>query len=161
MIDETYNELASEITIAFEPIPYPGDDPKVVGNWWELSNFLGKKWKEVSLEDVNTNWGPHHFTPKGLAYYLPAYLIAILLHPEQVDKLAREAVLKVLSPTKGEDGKIHKLPFSNELTSNQIKCIHRFVEAFGQIYPVWIKEWDYQEILQKGLEYWQHMDDSI
>jgi hypothetical protein len=153
-------ELISEIENAFSTVIYPGDDPKNVGNYWEIGGFLGKKSNEITLEVINGNWGLHHFTDKGLIYYLPVFLRTILLYPEQVDGLAREAVLKVLAPDHSVRWVTRNVLFTTELSASQITCIRKFLEMVEEIYPIWIKEWDFREILQRALNYWKSLDQS-
>jgi hypothetical protein len=160
MSENLRQELALEIEAVFEVVEYPGENPKNIGNWWEIGRFLGKKSNEIALEDINTNWGLHHFTGKGFIYYLPVFLRAILLYPEEVDGLAREAVIKVLAPDDSVRWSTKNVLFTTELSANQITCIRKFLEMVEEIYPIWIKEWDFREILQRALNYWKSLDQS-
>ena len=154
MNNQEHKKLILEIRRAFKNVAFPGDKSNKVGNWWEISRLLGKKWQDVSVEDVNINSGLHFLTAKGLRYYLPAYLIAILTNPEQVNGNVRESVLDVLSPSETTNNKRLETLIATNFSSAQKQVIYEFLKVFDQLYPLWVQDWDIQEILKRGLEYW-------
>jgi len=99
--------VVQQISEAFADVPYPGDHPLVCEPVWsegEVTNaFRGRDWHDV---DVVTLWTNREalsfFTPQALRFYLPAFMIASLLHPKQADVLPNE-VCYTLNPPKTDD----------------------------------------------------------
>lgn len=77
------DHVKKQIEEAFSGVPHPGDDAIVRGRDWESlelsASFRGKHWKEIPAETLRR----HHddlalFSPSGLQFYLPAYLLAAM-----------------------------------------------------------------------------------
>ncbi len=62
--------------------------------------FKGKHWREVSLETLISNRDHlSFFTPEAFRFYLPAFLIALLTHPNPLDlDVLNENTVSNLSP---------------------------------------------------------------
>ena len=91
--DVAAHEIAREVEVAFRDVPYPGDEDLIGSpNHWEspevLDSFQGRHWRGVPLTVLFTHrLSLSLFSPKAFLFYLPAYLIAALLHSEEVDTL--------------------------------------------------------------------------
>lgn len=105
--DEIGRDIALDVEIAFNNVPYPGDDNLIAftGHWESpdvLEAFRGKHWRDISLDVLFTHrLSLSLFSPKAFLFNLPAYLIAALLHPNVVDTL-RENVCFLLTPPDSE-----------------------------------------------------------
>lgn len=91
MLDFDRERVRSEIATAFSTAPYPGDEgivSKLIISGQEVDDperegieesFKGLHWKAVSHEALMRNRDSlSFFTPTGLRFFLPAYLMAAL-----------------------------------------------------------------------------------
>ena len=60
--------------------------------------FQEKHWRSVYLQDLMFTQAFSIFTPKSLAFYLPAYMLAIIKHYEECDILV-DRLLHFLTPS--------------------------------------------------------------
>ena len=51
----------------------------------ELKGIIGKKWTDLTVDDVNHYSYMGFLTREALRYYLPAYLTKALEHPDQME----------------------------------------------------------------------------
>lgn len=138
-VDEKYRqELAHQVELAFASVPYPGDDKIVAHPNTSLASHLpallaGKHWKEVPLEVIiQENLSLALFTPEGFRFYLPAFLRAALLYPDQVDILPSNIFSRLTPP----DEEIQMQDFLNRVngfTQEQIESIKAFVKMYVSI----------------------------
>jgi hypothetical protein len=102
--------LRAEIAAAFSGHPYPGDnnlvdagtlDPKTE----RLRNaFKNRRWQDVSIDMVRSFKDDLPlFTPAAFAYFLPAYLLACMEAPDEVDT-AFDSVIFNLTPPLSDGG---------------------------------------------------------
>jgi hypothetical protein len=84
------NEIIEQVRDAFADAPYPWDDGIVDREDWEANgyreDFAGKHWSEIV--DSGFLWSHSvfaFFSPGGLRFYLPAYLIALIQSPSNAD----------------------------------------------------------------------------
>lgn len=79
---EKLRKLKNQITMAFQDVPYPGDDNLVDrdpgGYNYEQNDledtFRGKHWQGLTLAVLH-NSASSFFTPEAFHFFLPAYLI--------------------------------------------------------------------------------------
>jgi hypothetical protein len=101
--DEVSRDIALDVEAAFKNVPYPGNDNLIdsSGHWESpevVEAFRGRHWKDISLDTLFTHrLSLSLFSPKAFLFYLPAYLVAALLHSGEVDTL-RENVSFLLTP---------------------------------------------------------------
>lgn len=86
-------DMAREVEEAFADVPYPGDDklitePDVYPGIFVLPTFRGKHWREITPAMVRQ----HEFelsclSPEAFRFYLPCFLIPILLDDPALDHL--------------------------------------------------------------------------
>lgn len=102
--------FVAKVREAWGDLPYPGDDnivpetnplfeePAVV-----QEIFTGKRWQEVTLQDVFTSrdhsvW----FTPQAFRYYMGVFMIAAIIHYYEVD-VAGSSTFHYLTPPRLRD----------------------------------------------------------
>ena len=94
MPEHKRTELVIQIKRAFKKVPFPGNK---IGDKDELTEFLGKSWEAVKFDDLNSSSGfLLWFSSNALAYYLQAYMVAILEHPEKVTNTVKENLVRYL-----------------------------------------------------------------
>lgn len=79
-MSQTKTELINKIVKAFKNVPHPG---RKIGDLEELRKWTKLKRDDVTFEDANESI--IFFSHKALHYFLPAFLIHILNHPDKVD----------------------------------------------------------------------------
>ena len=157
MEDKEISKLVKQIENAFADTPYPG---KNIGDDGEVGRFIGKRWKDVTREDINSNDHLSFFTLDALRYYLPAYLIGVLRNPDlRLD--IRLALIKFFDP--GEDWKSNKPELLSKIFSEPEKAaIRSFFENYKQLFllskdePFSSVEKKRREALARTIEYWQY-----
>ncbi|BAT56962.1 hypothetical protein NOS3756_59740 (plasmid) [Nostoc sp. NIES-3756] len=106
MLDNIIDKLSATIIqktqTAFADNQYPGDENLVEDpGYWEAINlseqFKGKDWRAVPLEMLNRyRFNLSLFTPDAFHYYSPAFILASVLFPEQVDTLPTTLFITLL-----------------------------------------------------------------
>lgn len=154
--DDVLREVAAEIEGAFESLSYPGDDDLIGARMhWEapevLEAFRGRHWKDVPLSVLFTHrLSLPLFSNEAFRFYLPAYLVAAVLHPEEVDTL-RENVFFSLTPPELEGPQASLfVERMNRFDARQAAAIRRFIELYVQ------QETSYPDASrERALTFWQ------
>lgn len=97
--------MKAALLAAFAAVPYPGDERIVVDQeafdpeCAEIVRaFTGMRWQDVSVETVRRfKDALPLFTPEAFGFYLPAYMVACIDAPHEVD-VALDSVLFRLTP---------------------------------------------------------------
>lgn len=154
---ELERDVAREIEDAFATVTYPGDD-RLVSNpdYYEsddvIKAFRGKHWRDISLDvlvDNQLNLGL--LSPEGFYFYLPRFLVAALLHADEVGVLW-ETVFYTLTPPESEGKDMEwLLKVASLLDSRQKAAVRRFVELWVQTES---GSSDYRE---RALPFWQRV----
>jgi hypothetical protein len=133
MSDKLKIDIAAEtIRLAFADVPYPGDDMIAVHQDYELSDgwncakiLRGKHWRDISPASLRKCDYPF-LTPQSFWFYLPAYLLGKLLHPDEIDFTGDSIVYGLKPPFS---------PFMAErvalLNAKQKSSIRAFLEAIS------------------------------
>jgi uncharacterized protein DUF6714 len=137
--EKVSREIARAIESAFATVPYPGDD-RIVGAsaHWEspdvLEAFRGKHWREISLDVLFTyRVSLGQLTPEAFHFYVPAALIAALLHSDATDTL-RENLFSWLTPPDVEGYRQGWFASRRALfDAPQKAAIRRFVELYVEV----------------------------
>ncbi|MEO8610853.1 MAG: DUF6714 family protein [Chloroflexota bacterium] len=139
-VDEKYRKkLARQVELAFDKSQYPGDDKIVAHPNTSISSHLpallaGKHWKELTLEVIiQENLSLPLLTSEGFRFYLPAFLRAALLFPDQVDILPSNIFSSLTPPDEEEIQMRDFLNRVNEFTQEQIEAIKSFVKMYVAI----------------------------
>jgi hypothetical protein len=156
MNDEFKESLIHKIKAAFEgKAKYPGDKNISVDDF-ELQGIVGK-WQNLSYETLSTHHQLGFFTPEGLKYYLPAYMIAAIKYPEDI---FGASIIHHLSPPRGVAWKTQTVTIGANFTKEQKAAIRAFFKAYQEIYPdsFWEDIGDQSSLLEtwkRGVDYWQ------
>ena len=131
----TADQLQKLIEAAFAETNYPGDTQLVDDNsGYHLecnevaAAFRGKHWKEVPLETLRYHSaGIFFLTPEAYRFYLPAYLLAAVLHYDQVDTLPDSVVFSLIPPSDARDVEAYRQRVEG-FTATQRQVIRCFLE---------------------------------
>jgi hypothetical protein len=131
-------KLADEIREAFPASPIPSqiisEELLYDSERQEIVDaFSGRSWHELSTEELR-----YHdialscYTPRGFAYYLPAYLLAIVDDLERADILV-DGTLYHLRPRAGFTEKLRAR--MEALSSQQRQAVAHFAEYLRDLFP--------------------------
>jgi hypothetical protein len=147
-------ELAQKVEEAFAEVTYPGD-----GNIGTLSveDFVSQKdWKEIPLEILLRNHAEiPAFTPEAYLFYVPAFLSALLRHPDA--DIMLDFVTAALIPSPSPDTK-HLVEYAIELFSDlEKRVILELLERYSQLFPQsnYAIMDDGKSDLQRAIDFWQ------
>lgn len=102
------------------------------------ADFFGRSWSELSAHSLDYHaHALSRFSPVGFHYFLPAFMIAAVEHPELGLK---DVVLASLCPPKGATS---RLPFARHwalLDENQRQTAIRFLRHFAHLNPIGLQE---------------------
>jgi len=138
--------MTAEIRAAFADVPYPGDDGIVspsalMGNLYRAA-FRGKSWSDiVDPEFLEEFPSVGEFSLEGKRYYLPAYLIAVVQHPDDAGYLLDQWIGELyprfdLCPTEMNGFMMSEWDrLMNALTPRQKHSIRLFLEYLLAIQP--------------------------
>lgn len=152
-------ELAKACFEAFTGTVYPGDEN--IGRH-EVKRFRGR-WESLSTEIVTLLRGDLYFlNPIGFAYYLPAFLINVLLHHDEVDTLV-DGLVHRLSPLDSSERLLSpsdwKFRWLEEIASylhpRQIECLLSILDEYHQLFPDLLWYSNDVMVLNSALEYWK------
>jgi hypothetical protein len=95
-----------------------------------LDAFAGKRWVEFSTKDLRLHEEALSvFTPRALAYYLPAFLTAVLLDRVEADIL-EDDLIGLFTPD-SDSGLWRSTALKRVLTPDQIDAIRRFLRIMN------------------------------
>ena len=154
-IKQLRNLLIEQITSAFKDIEYPGDGELHRND--ETKELIGKHWKDIPLEMLRVDSRILYLSPKALRFYLPAYLIAIISNPDEMDILVGD-IVRFLSPTEQSLWKNETIPYLPPFEPKEKAAIKAFFDAYKQLFPD--GGWSYNPrscgTLERGIAYWQY-----
>lgn len=127
-MDVQREELVKRIRKAFKNMPVP----EKIGDKLELKNIRGKRWQDITPEDLNYIDSVLYFTKKGLHYYLPAYLVNILEHPADVTSSVTDILFRDIVSYDGT----YKARLCDEFTSEQKGVILEFLKLYEHFFPL-------------------------
>jgi hypothetical protein len=152
---DNQQNLAEKVRAAFSDMRKPKDN-KVRRDNDELPEIIGKKWEEVSVEDINKCSTLAFFTREGLRNYLPAYLIAATVYSDEIGC----PMLIIYALTPSSDANWTDQMFA-DFTSQQKSVIREFFEMYDMLYPVSDSMVNHRVVLEeqkwisRGKSYWQ------
>lgn len=145
-------KLAQRVENEFAKAQYPGDENIGVR---EVDDFIGQKeWKKVPLELLAHNQTAIlSFFPAAYHFYLPAFLRAVLRHPQL--EFLEHPIIYSLIPTDTPKG-IPEQAFPL-FTSGEKSVIVEFLEKHGELFPhsSYTLLPDLAAELQRAIEFWQ------
>jgi hypothetical protein len=134
-------EVVQLIEAAWADAQYPGDSRIAFNpesNFDEVikinRGFRGKHWREISLETLIANRDYlSFFSLEGLHFYLPAYMIASILHYETVDVLSNNTKYTLSPPDRKEIFELQNHmsePATEEEFQNRLADFNERIERF-------------------------------
>ena len=127
MSDVKRIELAKKIRLAFKKVEHP---ERKIGDKEEMRDWLDKRWKDVTADDLNRNDTLIFFSGQALRYYLPVYLFTILEQPTRVSSHIRETLIRELG-----ESPVANLSFCKTFSDAQKQVILEFLEGFTEFFP--------------------------
>jgi len=134
-------KLKTEIESAFAAVPYPGDaDAALVGHFCPecletAALFRGVKWQDWKDKPLELfSRGREHllvFTPAAFRYYLPLYMVQILIDYVYAD-IALDIVISTLIPLSESDEQ-HQRRY-RQMSAREIQAIISFLEFLKKEY---------------------------
>lgn len=155
-------ELAEEIRKAYKEVEYPGEDHFELGH--EVESFRGYTWQDIPIDILILRRDElHYLTPEAFAYFLPAFLIAILLNSNEVDSLHPNLLFFYLVPPQNIDGKSseytdyrrQRLSKIREiLTASQKRAIFKVYDMYSDLFPDHELSLEEEGLRDRALTYW-------
>lgn len=137
---ELRRDIAREVEEAFAYVPYPGDDRLVRSpTFWEndeiLAAFQGKHWRDLSVQVMfEQRFSQPVISPEAYRFYLPAYLIAGLLHSDETDTLWENVFYEFTPPSSSQSDQMERFHACiAPLSAHQKAVVRRYVELYVQI----------------------------
>jgi hypothetical protein len=165
MTQEMRQALVEQIEKAFADVPYPGDN-NIANSYHgtvfchdcaELArSFQGEDWRTVSLEKlIKYRDSIPSFKPEAFRFFLPAYMIATVLHFETVDVSSNNTLHELIPPTTRED----QVNFGDLLTASvrnlskqQRVAVRDFVKFYAFLNP-WTRRFTHG--YSKAVKFWE------
>jgi hypothetical protein len=134
--------VVHEIEEAFRDVTYPGDGCLTKGYSSEafhiinIANWLkGRRWQDLPLEElVRSHESLFFMTPQAIQYYLPAFLLASVLHYHEADPVPSTVLFFLTFPKNDEDRSRFRDQF-HLFTKSQGDSIRAFLEFIRDKYP--------------------------
>ncbi len=150
MTEKEIKKLISQIRKSFSNTEYPGDTKIGRGEKYEIERFIGKKWQDLSLEELFTDQFPQRFTPKGVQYFMPAFLTAILSNPtDWRSKELAKAIINSFTPHSSVSELPNKPP-RPIFTKQQMVVMLEFIK----IYKTLQSDDSINETIDRCLAFW-------
>lgn len=144
-VKDLEQEIAREVEEAFATVTLPVDDgsPASKVRWRDVpEEFRDKPWKALSRE-VLKHHRIRYYSPEAFRFFVPAYLLAALLHSED-DETGRDEIFYDLMPPREHDHLMKKfLARAHALDARQQAVVRRYVELWvrtAALYPDVVKE---------------------
>jgi hypothetical protein len=153
--EELKTLLIEKIKLAFEDVEYPGDGALHRND--ETEELIGRHWKDMPVEMLRVDSRILYLNPAALRFYLPAYLIAIIAYPDEMDVLVSD-IVHFLSPSPKLSWKTETIPYLPNFEPKEKAAIRAFIEAYKDLFPEY--DWSYSprsnEALERAIAYWQY-----
>jgi hypothetical protein len=155
MTEDWRKELVQKIQTAFSDTPRPREQGFVISGWRFVTEGIeGRHWSELEFDILFKHRNAlHFFQDDQLQFYLPAFLKAAVLYPEEMDTLTDN----LFSLLVGGERKVKKL--SDHFRHQEKVAIAAFLEAFLKIFPDDIYGWSdkQKKKLKKAVQYWKEV----
>jgi hypothetical protein len=125
-------EVRERIEAAFADTPAPGEAFEDISatEWDEgiVEYFRGTTWRGHHVQDLRCHYAAlSFFTPKAFRYWLPAFMLAELDHPEEADVIS-ECIASNFTRSEGDDEKLR------EFTRDELEAIATFFDECARRY---------------------------
>ena len=126
------NNIVREIEEAFADVPYPEDENISPYEPEDAEAFKRRHWRDVSVDFLMPRYKSSLglFEPEAYRFYLPAYLIASLLHYDSVDVMPTEVIGGLTRPSPEDDARDKgRLSFSDKDIEGMRECVMSLPES--------------------------------
>jgi hypothetical protein len=150
-------DLRAALTAAFAAARHPGDDALVSGDvsydpeYRDVAKaFAGKHWSDLSFRFVHDHRDALPLlTPAAFRFFVPAYLLACLEHPWEVDTAPLSVARCLTAPTNPTAARAFADLFNDSEAKAVLECLSRL--AALEIVP--------EAVIERALAHWQaHAD---
>ncbi len=157
-------QVATKIIDAFSQERFPKEAELFIpsgGHIFDIEKAVAglnyEKWSQIPLQSLIRNRDRiSYLTEVGFHFLLPAFLIAAINHPRQVDVLV-DSVICALVPPDRPDWHERFTRRAKTLSDTQGQAILCFFESYTEIYP--IEEWSFspedEDQVKKAIEFWR------
>lgn len=132
-------DATAKIRETFQDATYPGDDNIVTDGGHDPEcreiedGFKGKAWASISPRTVlQYKDALPLLTPAAFRYYLPAYLIACLEAPEEIDVAWDNVIFNLTPPKQQERLQREFRARTEEFTVHQVEALVAFLEFVNE-----------------------------
>jgi len=163
-MDENLRQtVAQNIMVAFSDTPYPGDNNIGGDDPFDgvivAEAFRGKHWRDITLELLLSHHDKLPFLSKhGYHFYLPAYLLGVLFHFEELDMYGTSSQLisTLVPPSEYGGWFLERLKL---FTPQQRSAIYNFLHNYKALFPEesWSYDSDEETNLVNGIEFWKNV----
>ena len=139
--DQIRMRLVERIERAFADVVYPGDDhlvknPKELESMVLQKSFRGEHWTTISLPTLmDQRAGLPLLTPEAFVFFVPAYLHASVVYPDDVDVIPESIVSRLTPRAEPGDGEKWFRAVMAALTPAQKQTIRLFMEYWFEQIP--------------------------
>lgn len=149
-------KIAKQLEAAFQDIPYPPEDDPILlypGGWAAIAIpdlLRGRHWRDLTLDlIIEQKLNISILSPKAFCFYLPAFIRAALLFPDEVDILPSIIVLNLAPPKENEPDTWAFFERMHGFTPSQREVLKDYVARYVRI------ETSYEdETRDRAAEYW-------
>lgn len=164
MDDKLTEQIARQIEAAFANTPYPGDENISNHEREDLDeDFKGKHWRDIppkSLFAHRSDLG--FFTTEAFRFYLPAFVLGVLRHFDEVDTLTYNLIAYLCpDPYRGFPDP-PKLDYEARLkqrtvdfTPDQAAAVQGFLKAYQTLHPERFEGSAISILLDSALPFWE------
>lgn len=154
-IEELKEDFVRKIKAAFANVEYPGDEN--IGNEIYLGRFIGQKeWQKIPLDVLRQVSSIYSFSPHAFHYFLPAFLVGVLLYPE-IDEKMLDILIWQLSPRGEYKSTLEHALDLNLFSDMQKAVILEFLQNHQSLFPdsnIVLFE-DEQQRLREAIQFWK------
>jgi hypothetical protein len=161
MSEKLAQHIARQIEEAFATTPYPGDDD--IG-WDGIEDVLrGKHWRELPLDVLYRERGELSFlTATGFRFYLPAFMLGVLRHYDEVDTLSGNLIASLCPDPQSALPDPHKRDTSGwlaqrtaQFSPDETEAVLAFLKSYRTLQPENFDEAVYSVLLDSALQFWE------
>ena len=122
-------------------MPYPGDDDIVYNTGYDLecadilATFRSRDWRSISTEEVLLHKDSlSFFSPGGLHYYMPAYLLACANHRRELDVAPDNLAFELTPPEQEAESRWDRFWTRARLFDrNQCRVLVEYLELSAEV----------------------------
>ncbi len=167
MSEKLRQAMARRVEEVFTEQAYPGDENIVAYYGYKTpgypslpeEGYVGQDWRTMSLDHLVEYRDYIVFlSPEAFRYFLPGFLIASLLHPDESDTLV-DNVVGALTPLEGDP--THCLDLAGVLNAREKAFILEFLENYTQLFSEdkWCHFDSDLALLDRGIKFWEAQTD--